>query len=291
MCGPAWQVEPEPFRIREPFGPLLECRPGKARRSGPRAGRDNRVVCMDPTAESSRVAPTESLVYEAFEISNLRSLPDKTKDRLVVTGNVLSVPAGSTLHREGDEAAHLELVVSGLLRVYVTALDGRTLTVRYCRPGSILGAVSLFASPFSLPASVKALTDAEILSMSAPAIRQAAEGDVVVARALIDELSDRVMSFIAEIPGSAFATVRQRVVRHLLDLASATQLGPRLRVTISQQELADSVGSVREVVVRVLRALREEGYVDTGHDGIVLLDPQQLSAEAYPGPGGTKVPE
>ena len=163
--------------------------------------------------------------------------------------------------------------------------------MRYCRPGSILGAVSLFASPFSMPASVKALTDAEILSMSAPAIRQAVERDLILARALIDELSDRVMSFIAEIPGSAFATVRQRVARHLLDLASATQLGPRLRVTISQQELADSVGSVREVVVRVLRELREEGYVDTGHDGIVLLDPRQLSAEAYPGPGGTKVPE
>ena len=144
---------------------------------------------MDPTADSSPVTRTESLVHQAFEISNLRSLPDKTKDRLVATGNVLSIPAGSTLHREGDEAAHLELVISGLLRVYVTALDGRTLTVRYCRPGSILGAVSLFASPFSMPASVKALIDAEILSMSAPAIRQAAERDLVLARALIDELS------------------------------------------------------------------------------------------------------
>lgn len=246
---------------------------------------------MGPTADSSRVARTESLVDDAFEISNLGSLPDKIRDRLIATGNVLSVPAGSTLHREGDEAAHLELVVSGLLRVYVTALDGRTLTVRYCRPGSILGAVSLFASPFSMPASVKALTDAGILSMSAPAIREAAERDVVLARALIDELSDRVMSFIAEIPGSAFATVRQRVARHLLDLASVTQSGPRLMVTTSQQELADSVGSVREVVVRVLREFREEGYVETGHDGIVLLDPQHLSAEAYPGSGGTKVPE
>jgi CRP/FNR family transcriptional regulator len=98
------------------------------------------------------------------------------------------------------------------------------------------------------------------------------------------------MSFITEIPGSAFGTVRQRVARHLLDLASTTQAGPALVVTISQQELADAVGSVREVVVRVLRELREEGYVETGHDGITLLDPQQLSAEAYPGQGGTEVP-
>jgi CRP/FNR family transcriptional regulator, cyclic AMP receptor protein len=246
-------------------------------------------VRRDPSADSYRVSRTGSAVYAAFEISNLRSLPDETRDRLVSAGNVFSVPAGATLHREGDEAAHLELVVSGLLRVFVTALDGRTLTVRYCRRGSILGAVSLFATSFSMPASVKAVTVAEMLSMSAPAVKQAADRDVVVARALIDELSDRVMSFIAEIPSSAFATVRQRVARHLLDLASAGQRGRGLTVTISQQELADAVGSVREVVVRVLRELREEGYVKTGQAGIELLDPEQLSAEAYPSSGGTRV--
>jgi CRP/FNR family cyclic AMP-dependent transcriptional regulator len=229
-------------------------------------------------------------VEKAFEMSHLSSLPASTKDQLISTAHLLAVPAGSTLHREGDEAAHLELVVTGLLRVYVTALDGRTLTVRYCRPGSILGAISLFSPSFSMPGSVQAITDAEILAMAAPWVREAADRDVAVARALIDELSDRVLSFISEIPGSAFGSVRQRVARHLLDLASTTQAGRDLVVTISQQELADAVGTVREVVVRVLRELREEGYVDTGHGGITLLDPQQLSAEAYPDVGGTKVP-
>lgn len=237
----------------------------------------------------SRGAPTTSSVEIALEISHLGSLPAETIDRLLSTANLHTVPAGSTLHREGDDAAHLQLIVSGLLRVYVTALDGRTLTVRYCRAGSILGAVSLFASPFSMPASVQAVTDADVLSLSARLVQQVAERDVRLARALIDELSERVMSFIGEIPSSAFATVRQRVARHLLDLASATQTGPELIVTISQQELADAVGSVREVVVRALRELRQEGHVDTGYEGIRLLDPEGLVAEAYPGPG-TSVP-
>lgn len=224
-------------------------------------------------------------------MSHLGSLPGPTRDRLISSANLLAIPAGAELHREGDGAAHLELVVSGLLRVYVTALDGRTLTVRYCRRGSILGAVSLFASPFSMPASVQAVTDAEILSMSARSSKQAVERDVVFARALLDELSERVMSFIAEIPGSAFATVRQRVARHLLDLATATQTGRNLTVTISQQELADAVGSVREVVVRVLREFREHGQIETRRNGIMLLDPQRLAAEVYPGAGGTGVPD
>ena len=99
------------------------------------------------------------------------------------------------------------------------------------------------------------------------------------------------MSFIAEIPGSAFATVRQRVARHLLDLASATQLGSRLKVTISQQELADSVGSVREVVVRVLRSSGRRATSTPATMASSYSTHSSFSAEAYPGPGGTKVPE
>jgi CRP/FNR family cyclic AMP-dependent transcriptional regulator len=246
---------------------------------------------MSTRTDGSPAQPTGSPVDDAFDESNLRSLPRPVRERLIAAATMLTVPAGSVLHREGAEAAHLQLVVSGLLRVYVTALDGRTLTVRYCRAGSVLGAVSLFASPFAMPASVQAVTDAEILSLAAPAISAAAERDVVIARALIDELSDRVMAFIAEIPGSAFGTVRQRVARHILDLATATQRGRELTLTISQQELTDAVGSVREVVVRTLRDLREENYITTGRDGITVLDAQRLALEAYPGGGGTDVPQ
>jgi CRP/FNR family transcriptional regulator len=88
-----------------------------------------------------------------------------------------------------------------------------------------------------------------------------------------------------EIPGNTFAAVRQRVARHLLDLAA--QRGPgreamaEIVVPVSQQELADAAGTVREVVVRVLRELRRDGVVRTERDHIVILDPARLVS----GPG------
>jgi CRP/FNR family transcriptional regulator len=42
--------------------------------------------------------------------------------------------AGSTLWRARDGERHFVIVVSGLVRVYVTAPDGRTLTVRLLQP-------------------------------------------------------------------------------------------------------------------------------------------------------------
>jgi CRP/FNR family transcriptional regulator len=50
---------------------------------------------------------------------------------------------------------------------------------------------------------------------------------------------------------------------------------------ISQQELADAVGSVREVVARTLRELRVEGIVATSTDSVVILDAQRLYEETW----------
>jgi CRP/FNR family cyclic AMP-dependent transcriptional regulator len=229
-------------------------------------------------------------VKAAIGLSHLRSLPADVIANLMVAATRRMITAGMTVHHEGDVPPHLTVVVSGLVRVHVTALDGRTLTVRYCRQGSLLGAVSLFAVPFALPASIQAVTDADLLNLQPSIVTASAERDVRVARALIDELSERVLSFIAEIPTSVFASVRQRVARHLLDLASEGQTGPELAATISQQDLAEAVGTVREVVVRALRELRTDGLVRTQRDRIVLLEPEQLVVEAYPVPVGGRHP-
>ena len=59
-------------------------------------------------------------------------------------------------------------------------------------------------------------------------------------------------------------------------------LGPagRLAARISQQELADAVGSVREVVARVLRELRVAEVIATAADRIVILEAARLYAES-----------
>jgi CRP-like cAMP-binding protein len=85
---------------------------------------------------------------------------------------------------------------------------------------NLLG-MSLLTAGFAKPATTQALVDAEVLRISATVARRMGTGDLRVARAFLDELSARALSFVYEIPGSAFATVRQRVARHLLDLASA----------------------------------------------------------------------
>ncbi|NKX53681.1 Crp/Fnr family transcriptional regulator [Arthrobacter mobilis] len=245
---------------------------------------------MTAEAGPGRVWSADSLTRQAVAASQLGGLPEPLLDELLYGTTRILVPAGTMTHREGDTAAHLELVVSGLLKFYATAPDGRTITVRYCRRGALIGVVSLFAPHFALPASAVALTDTSLLQLAAGRARAAAARELPVAHAFLRELSERVLGFMAEIPGSAFTSVRQRVARHLLDLAAGNDdggqpvlpaawpgAGPELAVHTTQQELAEAVGSVREVVVRILRELREAGVVRTERDRIVVVEPGRLA--------------
>jgi CRP/FNR family transcriptional regulator len=92
----------------------------------------------------------------------------------------------------------------------------------------------------------------------------------------------RKMAGLQQTAINAFGSVKQPVAAHLLDLASAQQR-PRGRLVarVSQQELADAVGSVREVVARVLRELRLAAIVATGPDSVVILDAARLHRESW----------
>src|SRR5262245_30377290 len=235
-------------------------------------------------AIGGRSALDDPIVARALSQSHLRGLPPDVLAMLFNAATRIHAPAGATVRDFGEPGPYLHLLVDGFLRVFVRSPDGRSLTVRYLRPGELSGVVSLFSPNYSLAATVEALVDSELVSFRGAVAIGMAETNLAMARAVIDELSERVVNFVSEIPGSAFSTVRQRVARHLLDLASEQRHDDRLVAHVSQQALAEAVGSVREVVVRVLHDLRAEGVIATGRTGIELLLPERLVDEQYYAP-------
>ena len=228
---------------------------------------------MTPTTDGSLL---DADVIGAIAASNLDGLATDLVSSLLVDAVRSTISAGSTIHREDDAAPHIELLVRGLVRIHVTAADGRTLTIRYCRPGALIGVATIYARGSSRPFEVQALVDSDLLRLRPSVVRRIADREPRLTSALLTETSERVFGFIAEISDTAFSTVRRRVARHLLDLASEQQQQAELVARVSQQELADAVGTVREVVVPVLRELRAAGMVRTERGLITLLQPEQL---------------
>ena len=200
-------------------------------------------------------------------------------DALADGGKLSDVPAGITVYTEAD-AERFGVVVRGLLRVYMHTSDGRQVTVRYVRAGGLLGAPALVGGP--APVFVQALTDSAVYFMDVARVKRVARKDAAVAWIFAEESVHRLYDVLEELAGNTFATVRQRVVRHLLDLAASRPASDgRLAALVSQQDLANSVGSVREVVARVLHELRAASLVRTSPGRVDILDPVRMSLELW----------
>ena len=217
-------------------------------------------------------------VAEALAKSFLGRLPSEVVDPLLADQVRLDYPAGTTIYRGGEPARAL-LMVSGLVRIYVTSREGRQVTIRYGRPTDVLGTALIIGGP--LNAHAQTLAPTSVFGIDARRLEDAARRDVRLAYAMAEQVSDRLDEAIEQIAINAFGSVKQRVASQLLELAS-TQQRPEapLVAEVSQQELADAIGSVREVVARGFRDLRAAGIVATSRDRVEILDPVRLHEES-----------
>ncbi len=224
----------------------------------------------------------DTAVRDAIAESSLGKLPPEVIERIVAEGDLVDYPAGAIIYR-GEKNPRPRLVVSGLLRTYIESAEGRQVTILYARHGEFLGS-AVIAVP-SLNVSVQALRKSSLLGISASTIREAAQHDARVGWPIIQHLARKLQEVIAQLAINAFGNIRERVAWHLLDLACKEPFDGRapLVANVSQQELADAVGSVREVVSRELAELRNHGIIATSAGRIEILDPERLEQEARVG--------
>ena len=171
-------------------------------------------------------------------------------------------------------------MVTGLIRVYMASSEGRQVTVRYARDSTSWESRSWWVgrSTSARRPLRRRVSSASTRERSIEAARE----DARVAYALAEELNRRLDDTLQQTAINAFGSVKQRVASHLLDLATAQQRPEaRLVAQVSQQELADAVGSVREVVARALRDLRGAGIVATSSDSVLILDAARLHDESW----------
>ena len=218
-------------------------------------------------------------VADALAASFLGRLPPEVVDPFTADPVRLDYPQGTTIYREGEPARAL-LMVSGLIRIFMTSPEGRQVTIRYGRPPDVLGTALVVGGPFNVNAMTLAPTS--VVVIDARQLADAARRDARLAYAMAEEMGRRLNEALQQIAINAFGSVKQRVASHLLDLASAQQRSDApLEAQVSQQELADAIGSVREVVARALRDLRAAGIVSTSTDSVMILDPARLHEEYW----------
>lgn len=217
-------------------------------------------------------------VKQTVAKSPLSELPSALTGQLLDDAQRIDVPRYTTIFNTQDHQ-RCALIISGVIRMYMSSPDGRQVTVRYARSAELIGLPSIIGGP--PPVSAQMLTDSRLLLLNVETIIRLGQTEPHVGWVFAREVTHRLYDTLDALAATTFGTLRQRIASHLLDLAAASRQGPTLVATISQQELADAVGSVRPVVARILRGFRTRGLIETKKEGITLLDPESLVAETW----------
>jgi CRP/FNR family transcriptional regulator, cyclic AMP receptor protein len=206
--------------------------------------------------------------------SPLSELPPALIEQLLTDSQRLDVPRFSTLYNYRPA-----LVISGLIRIYITSPDGRQATVSYARSSELLGLAGVIAGP--PPVSAQVLTDATLLLLNGKTLTRLGQSEPQLGWIFARIVTGRLYETLDTMAVHTFGSLRQRITRCLLDRATCGKETPTLIAAIGQQELADAVGSVRPVVGRILHDLRIEGLIETVKEGIALINPEGLAAETW----------
>jgi len=183
---------------------------------------------------------------------------------LVADLRALQVPAGSQLFAEQTPCQGFPMLIDGEVRVSRSAPNGRELELYRVQPGQLC-LVSSAALFDNRPLSAHGTTTCEttLVLLPPPAFRQALAHEAF-RHFVLGLFAARMAELTALIEAVAFQRLDGRLAGALLGH------GPQLRIT--HQMLADELGTVREIVTRLLRRFEREGLVELSRECITILD-------------------
>jgi CRP/FNR family cyclic AMP-dependent transcriptional regulator len=183
---------------------------------------------------------------------------------------------GAVIFLEGDPCAGLHLIEEGRVKLYKLSAEGREQVVKLLGPGEFFNEVAVFDGGPN-PVSAMAALDATLWVIDCASMRDLVSRFPALAAAVVENLAARSRHLLSLVEDLSLRTVSARLAKLLLSQAHTK--GTASRFT-SQQEMASQLGTVREMVGRVLRTFEDEGFIRMDRHRIVILDREALEREA-----------
>jgi CRP/FNR family transcriptional regulator len=231
---------------------------------------------MDASATSGFPAATVALrIAEAFP--GLGEADGPTIQRIVGSGVHRKVPADTTMFSERTPCTGFPFVLSGTVRVVQRYPNGRELQLYRVKPGeACLLSGSCLIGHSDYAATGIAESDVELLILPPPAFQALLAEDATFRSYVFGLFGERLAALMGLVEAITYQKLDQRLAAMLV--ARSHEGGPTLHVT--HQALADELGSVREIVSRLLRSFEDRGWVELGRERVVVRDEAALAALA-----------
>jgi len=195
-------------------------------------------------------------------------LDDRLIREIADRGGVRRYPPNAVLISEGDTADSLYILLSGRVKVYSTSPNGKEVVITTHGAGEYFGELALDGGVRS--ASVMTMEKTVCSVVTGATLREFIEAHPEFALHLIRKLIGRVRQATDSVKSLALQDVYGRVV-HLLDELSIAFEGKRIvGERLTQQDVAERVGSSREMVSRIFKDLTAGGYISVSAGRITI---------------------
>jgi CRP-like cAMP-binding protein len=188
---------------------------------------------------------------------------------------------GQLILSPDDMPDRIHILKKGRVRVYRVTPDGKQLTLDIYDKGTILGDMRLLGQDRLPEAYAETIDAAVICTITPDELRRLIERYPIIGVNIISYLSARLREAERELEAMAYQRVGQRLARKLVDLAQRfgvqTVRGTLIDARLTQQELAEMIGTTRETLAHTVSDFRRRGLLDTGSHHVLIRDAERLA--------------
>lgn len=207
-------------------------------------------------------------------------LTDKDLTVIRNAGRKRSLEAEAFLFMEGDPADHFFLVLSGKVKVYKTAPDGKEQILLLAGPGESIGEAALFAER-RFPASAQTIAATDILLFSRDSFLELIQTHPLLALNMIAGLSMRLHHLTRLVQQLSLEDVSTRLAGYLLDqLSAADPATQAVHLPEKKMTLASLLGTIPETLSRAFARLTRLGIIAVEGDTVIIRDRRKLADQA-----------
>ena len=211
----------------------------------------------------------------------LRGLSEDERRSLLSIARRRRFKRREVVFHDGDPGDALHLVSRGHVAIRITTPLGDIATLRVLAPGEFFGELALIADAPRRGTAV-AIDEVETVSVHREQFDALRASHPWVERMLVEALATEVRRLASRLVEALYAPVEQRVWHRLAELTTMFESPDSDEVTIpvTQDELAQIVGTTRPTVNRLLRAAEVDGVVLLRRGRLEVLKPNEVAARA-----------
>ena len=206
------------------------------------------------------------------------ALSDAELDRLLEKADPRSFADKQILFVEGEPCEGMYVIIRGAVRIFKSSGLGREILLTLQQSPATVAEVPVFdGGPY--PASAQALGEVAAYHISKRDFEELCRQNPEVSLKILAVVGSRLRTLVNIVHQVTFGGVRQRLAQLLLDLESQQGSSP-FSLAQTHQELASSLGSVREVISRNLGRFQAQGLIRIENRRVWIDDRTALEVEA-----------